>query len=249
MKHKRASLLLICALSTTMPAPASADAISDMISVMFRLMLIMMSGMADSMGNSMGGSNSWGMPMNSMGLGMTGWPAMSGLSGMGMSGWPTMSGLSGMGGWPGSGFGGSPWSMPLAGNTWGYPMSAPGYFNNPYSGGAWGYPGNRRWSGAGQPDSARFVSASLLDGKWYGVSGETLEVRGNRFRLRSGRQSVNGTLKIDNNLVKLFTPQTGAVQLYQFARNQTSLVLQDAQGNTLNFNLDPRASGYPVRVF
>jgi hypothetical protein len=207
-----------------------------MISVMFRMMLIMMSGMADSMGSS----NSWGMPMNSLGLGMTGWPAMSGLSGLGD--WP------GVGGWPGSGFGTSPWSLPLAGNTWGYPMSAPGFLNNPY-GGPWGYPMNRPRSRAGYPNSARFVSASLLDGKWYGVSGETLEIRGNRFRLREGRQSVNGTLKISNNVVSLFTPRTGAVQRYQFARNQTSLVLQDAQGNTLNYYLDPRNSGYPIRVF
>jgi hypothetical protein len=240
MKHKRACLLLICALSTTTPAPASADAIGDMISVMFRMMLYMMSGMADSMDSS----NSWGMPMNSMGLGMTGWPAMSGLSGLG--GWPMMSGL---GGWPGSGFGSSPWLMPMGSNAWGYPMSTPGFFNNPYSGGAWGYPGNRRWPGAGQPDSARMVSASLLDGKWYGTTGETLEVRGNRFRLRSGRLSVNGILNIDNNLVRLYTPQTGAVQIYQFARDQTSLVLKDTQGNTLKYYLNPRSSGFPVRIF
>lgn len=230
MKHKRASLLLICALSTTTPAPASADAIGDMISVMFRMMLYMMSGMADSMG----GSNSWGMPMNSLGLGMTGWPAMGGFSGLG--------------GWPGSSFGSSPWSLPLAGNTWGYPMSGPGFLNNPY-GGPRGYPMRRPRSSAGYPSSARYVSASLLDGKWYGISGETLEIRGNRFRLREGRQSVNGTLKISNNVVSLFTPRTRTVQRYQFARNQTSLVLQDAQGNTLSYYLDPRNSGYPIRVF
>ncbi len=231
MKHKRASLLLICALSTTTPIPASADAIGDMISVMFRMMMVMMGGMADSMD----GSNSWGMPMNSFGLGMSGWPAMSGLSGLG--------------GWPGSGFGGSPWSMPLTGNTWGYPLSVPGYFNNPYSGGAWGYPPDRRWSGARYPNSARFVTASLLDGKWYGTSGETLEIRGNRFHLRNGMLSLNGILKVEKNLVRLYTPQTRAVQLYQFARNQTSLVLQDAQGKTLKFYLSPRSSGYPLRVF
>jgi hypothetical protein len=232
MKHKRASLLLICALSTTTPASASADAVGDMIGVMFRMMLYMMG----SMGDSMGGSNSWGMPMKSFGLGMTGWPALSGLSGLG-------------GGWPGSGFGTSPWSLPLASNTWGYPLSAPGYFNNPYSG-PWGYPMNRRWSGAGYPNSARYVSASLLNGKWYGASGETLEIRGNRFRLRNGRLSVNGTLKINNNVVNLITQRTGAEQRYQFARNQTSLVLQDAQGNTLTYYLNPRNSGYyPVRVF
>ncbi len=227
MKHKRATLLLISALSTTTPAPASADAISDMISVMFRMMLYMMSGMADSTG----GSNSWGMPMSSMGLGMSGWPAMSGLSGLG--------------GWPGSGFGGSPWSMPLAGNAWG----SRGFFNNPYSGHAWEYPMRRPRSSAGYPSSARYVSASLLDGKWYGVSGEILEVKGKSFRLRDGWTTLRGTLKINNNMVDLFTPQTRAVQRYQFARDQTSLVLQDMQGNTLKFYLSPRSSGYPVRVF
>lgn len=223
MKHKRATLLLICTLTGTAPAPASADAVGDMISLMFRMMLYMMSSMADSMD----GSSGWGMPMNTLGLGMAGWPAMSGLSGLG--------------GWPGSGFGANPWSLPQAGNAWGYPFAFPGGFNNPYSGGP--------WTGGRARDTARYVSASLLDGKWYGVSGETLEIRGNRFRLKNGRLTVNGILKIDNNLVRLFTPRTGAVQLYQFARNQTSLVLQDAQGNSLKYYLNPRSSGYPVRVF
>jgi hypothetical protein len=135
-----------------------------------------------------------------------------------------------MGGWPGSGFGMNPWSGGM----------------NPWSGGV-------PWSGGRgiTPYSVNTTPMlSLLDGKWYGNTGEILEIRGNRFRLRNGRMTIKGTATLDNNLLKLFTPQTNSLQVYTFVRNQTGLVLQDVNGNVLTFQQHPAAGlGNPVYVF
>ena len=91
---------------------------------------------------------------------------------------------------------------------------------------------------------------SLLDGKWYGNTGEILEIRGNRFRLRNGRMAIKGAATIDNNLLKLYTPRTRSLQVYTFVRNQTGLVLQDINGNVLTFQQHPVAGlSNPVHMF
>jgi hypothetical protein len=177
----------------------------------------------------MNNSNSWNSPLNSYGFGA--------------GGWPLMNGMSGLGGWPGAGIGATPWTLPMAGNPWASPLGI-----NPFAGSGYGLPVGQPWGGIpGRWNT--YPGASLLDGKWYGTSGEILEVRGNRFVLRDGLTSLAGALDIDDNLVKMYTPQTGAVNIYQFARNETELVLEDPGGARLLFYRRPFVAGLPIRVF
>ena len=223
MRIKRTIVVLLCALS--LPAPAAADGMGDMFGFMFRMMLTMMNIMADSTNNS----NSWNSPLNSYGLGAAGWPLMNRMSGMG--------------GWPGGGFGAMPWTQPMASNPW---ASPPGV--NPFAGTGYGLPASQH--GRGIPGGRNaYPGASPLDGKWYGTSGEILEARGKRFVLRNSVTSLTGALDIHDNLVKMFTPQTGAVNIYQFARNETELVLQSPGGERLLFYRRPYVAGLPIRVF
>ena len=230
MKHRRVTWLLIVAL--VLPAsPAAADGFEDMFAIMFRMMLTAMNVMSDmadddDWGGGWPGGNSWSNPWGSMGPGMGMSPASSLM-------WPGM----GMGGWPGSGFGMSPWSRGM--NPWSTGM-------NPWSGGMpWGGgPGTTPYPVNTTP------MLSLLDGKWYGNTGEILEIRGNRFRLRNGRMTIKGAATLDNNLLKLYTPRTRSLQVYTFVRNQTGLVLQDVNGNVLTFQQHPVAGmSNPMRVF
>jgi hypothetical protein len=235
MTNKRAIVVLIYALS--LPIPATADGMGDMFGFMFRMMLTMMNIMAESTSNS----NSWNYPLNSYGLGASGWPLMNGMSGMG--GWPLMNGMSVMGGWPGGGLGATPWTLPMAGNPWASPLGI-----NPFAGTGYGPPVNQPWSGIPGRWNA-YQGASPLDGKWYGSSGEMLEVRGNRFVLRNSLTSLAGALDVDDDLVKMVTPQTGAVNIYQFARSENELVLEEPGGARLLFYRRPYVAGLPIRVF
>ena len=182
-----------------------------MFGFMFRMMLTMMNIMSNSMDNS----NSWNSPLNSYGLGT--------------GGWPLMNGMSGMGGWPGA----TPWTLPMAGNPWASPLGI-----NPFAGTGYGLPVNQPWGDIPGRWNA-YPGASLLNGKWYGTSGELLEIRGNRFVLRNSLTSLAGALDVDDNLVKMYTPQTGAVNIYQFALNKTELVLQEPGGTRLLFYRRP----------
>jgi len=83
----------------------------------------------------------------------------------------------------------------------------------------------------------------LLDGKWYGNAGELLEIRGNRFRLQDEQSSINGAIRIENNIASLYSPQTGTVSQYTFIRNQSELLLQDATGQVLGFSLRSGGGG------
>jgi hypothetical protein len=230
MRNKRAIGVFICAMS--LPVTAAADEMGDMFSVMFRMMLTMMNIMAGSMNSS----NSWNSPLNSYGLGMSGWPLMSGMSGLG--GWPGSGSV-----WPGGGFGATPWTLPMAGNPWASPLGV-----NPFVGTGYGLPVNQPWAGIPRGVYA-YPGVALLDGTWYGTSGEILEVRGNRFRLRDSVASLTGALDIDDHLVKMYTPQTGAVNIYQFVRSETELVLQEPGGARLLFYRRPYMAGTPLRVF
>jgi hypothetical protein len=225
MRNKRPIVLLLCALS--LPLPAAADGMGDMFGVMFRMMLTMMNIMADSMNSS----NTWNSPLNSYGLGA--------------GGWPLMSGMYGLGGWPGGGFGATPWTLPMAGNPWASPLGVNPY---PFLGRGYGQRPGQPW-GAVPGGWNAYPGASLLDGKWYGMSGEILDVRGNRFVLRNGMTSLAGALDINDNLVKMYTPQTGAVNIYQFARSETELVLEEPGGTRLLFYRQYDGVGLPIRVF
>jgi len=217
---KRAILVLICALAS--PVPSAAEASDDMFSAMFRMMLVMMNAMSDAMLEN--NSDAGWAGGDSFGLGMTTWPMMSGVSGMnpvtGFGGMPGMSPWSGMTGVPGM----SPWSSPLNSNPWANP------FMNSYPSSVISPPVNQGYGG--YPPR----QVSLLEGKWYGNSGEILEIRGNRFRLKDGRTAINGVIRIENNIVSLYSPQAGAVSHYTFIRNQSELMLQDATGQVLGFS-------------
>jgi hypothetical protein len=230
MRNKRAIVVLLCALS--LPAPVSADGMGDMFGFMFRMMLTMMNIMSDSM-NSSSSWNTWNSPFNSYGLGSGGWPLTGGLGG-----WPVA------GGWHG-GFGAGPWVPPVAANPWASPLGL-----NPFAGMGYGLPVNRPWGGPpGGAWSGGYAGASLLEGNWYGTSGEMLEVRGNRFILRNSVTSLAGTLDVDDSLVRMYTPQTGAVNVYQFARSGSELLLEDPGGGQLLFYRNPVAAALPVSVF
>ena len=236
LKQKRAILLLVCALAV--PVPSTAEASDEMFGAMFRMMLVMMNAMSDAM---LENNNDAGWDTgDSFGLGMTAWPMMSGVSGMnpassfggmsGMSPWSGMTGVPGMSPWSGmTGVPGmSPWSSPMNNNPFmnAYPSNAINPYANPGYG---GYPQRQ---------------VSLLEGKWYGYTGEILEIRGNRFRLQDGQSSIKGAIRIENNIVSLYSPQASTVTQYTFIRNQSELLLQDATGQVLGFSLRSGGSTY-----
>ena len=228
---KRAILVLICALAS--PAPFAAKASDDMFSAMFRMMLVMMNTMSDAMLDN--NSDAGWASGDSFGLGMTAWPMMSGVSGMnpvnGFGGMPGISPWSGMTGVPGM----SPWSSPMNNNPWANP------FMNAYPSSVISPPVNQGYGG--YPPR----QVSLLEGKWYGNSGEILEIRGNRFRLQDGQTAIKGIIRIENNIVSLYSPQAGAVSQYTFIRNQSELMLQDATGQVLGFR--QRSMGGGTYIF
>ncbi|MGB5305271.1 MAG: hypothetical protein WBO57_03435 [Gammaproteobacteria bacterium] len=148
----------------------------------------------------------------------------------------------GFGGWPGGGYGLSPWNAGWSGIQ--NPAVNPGVYTQPFMGTPYGFPySGKGWYGPGGrapfPLNNYAQRASLLDGTWYGSSGEILTIRGNRFRLRNGVIVLNGRITLRNNLLTLYTPQTNSTQIYTFARNLTDLVLQDRQGKILTFRMYP----------
>jgi hypothetical protein len=230
LKKKQVILALVVVLSV--PAPSTANAYGDIFSAMFRMMLVMMNVMSDSMlGNNNNNNNTgWGSG-NSLGLGMTTLPMMSGMYGMnpvtGFGGMPGMSPWSGMNSMPMNGM--NPWSSPF--NSWSNPFTNayPSSASNPFA--------NRGYGGrnVGYPPP----QISLLDGRWYGSAGEVLEIRGNRFRLQNVQSGISGAIRLENNIVNLYSPRTGTVTQYTFIRNQSELILQDATGRVLRFRLRP----------
>jgi hypothetical protein len=255
MKRTCAILVFINALSSPLLSPA--EAAEDMFSLMFRMMLTAMNVMSDTMDDDSGNMGNWGMNDWDFGggMGMGSLPMMSGIPGTGMSPW------SGFGGFPMNSFGMSPWSMPMTGTPWGSgwgsslpggvsPSMIPGYLNNfnqAFPSMDRGYPYNPWQQGPTGNYPPQYRTVSILEGKWYGSSGEILEIRGKRFRLQAGRTAITGTIKIENNIVSLFSPQTGTVTQYTFIRNQTNLLLQDASGQVLDYQQRPTAG--TVRVF
>jgi hypothetical protein len=233
LRKKRVALLLVCAMVAPVPAVVSAS--DEMFSAMFRMMLVMMNAMSDAMLENNNDAG-WGAG-DPFGTGMTGWPMMSGIYGMnpatgfgsipGMSPWSGMNPATGFGGLPGM----SQWGSPSNSNPWANPFMNIYPYNaiNPY--------GNQGYGDYQQRQ------VSLLEGKWYGNSGEILEIRGNRFRLQDGRSTIKGVITIENNIVSLYSPQAGAVTQYTFVRNQSELMLQDATGQVLTFSKKPMGRG------
>ena len=195
----------------------------------------MMSGFG-SPWSSFGGSpwSSFGSPWSGMspGYGMTPWSGVSPWSGL--SPWSGMSPGSGLSPW--SSGGGNPFAGVFPGNSsaiW------PGGYNPSYG---------RRGSPArygpyppayGGVPAASYPAASIIDGRWYGSSGEILEIRGNRFRLQAGSTGLDGAITVENDIVSMFSPQTNSVTRYSFMRNQTGLLLQGVNGEVLRFTQKP----------
>jgi len=259
MPNKPATLILLCALSLPLPALAS----EDLFNIMFRMMLTMMNVMADAADDDGGGFSDWGMNDWDMGgnssLGMGSLPMTGGMSGLSpWSGYGMLPGSGmGMSPWssamlPGSGMGMSPWSAAMPGGGWGNPFTAgsvprmsPGGMNYPFPGTGYGPSAYDRGRGGAAPRGypSTGQDTALLAGKWYGTTGEILEVQGNRFRLQAGKTAITGVIRIENNIVNLFSPQTGTVTRYTFVRNQTDLILQDGSGRLLSFSRRPLKRG------
>jgi hypothetical protein len=248
MQHKRAILILVFTLA--LPVRASADDFGNMFGVMFRMMLTMMNVMSDVVDDDSWGNNrgSWGNNWNNWG----GWPGMSpwssGFGGMpfgsGLTAWPLWSGMSGLGGWPGmspwsSGPGGmpmntmglSPWSGPLAANSWSAPFAGTPYTGafNPAAMPGPGVPGRLSGPPVGTP----------LDGRWYGSTGEILEIRGDSFRLQNALTTINGSARVTGNVITMFSPRTGTSTQYTFIGDGNDLLLRDATGQVVSFHRNP----------
>jgi hypothetical protein len=188
------------------------QAASNPMGDMMSAMFRMMTAMANHMAGSFGGSSSLSAGSN-FGSGFNPW--MGGMGGM-----PGM--------WPGSGM--TPWStMPSGGFP---PGASPGL----------GMPPNPRWQqGPPPPYPNRTTAArSPLEGNWLSQSGEALQVRNNRFRLRSREGVLSGTLRLENNNhLKLFVPQARLVMPYRYKRKRGALMLQHTSGQVLYFKQQP----------
>ena len=207
---------LVLVCALTLPVATPAQAAMD---DMFSVMFRMMLVMANVMSDAMLGNtgNNWG-GLNSFNMGMTTLPMMSGF------------------GSPWNSFGGTPWNRYGGGSPW---SSSGGPPWNRY-GTPWGAPANRY----GVPPSNR--ANLLLQGRWFGNSGEILEIRGNRFRLRSAGASLAGIVRINGNVINMYSPQTNTLTRYTFLQNQSELLLNDGSGVLLTFRKRP-ANG--VRIF
>jgi hypothetical protein len=114
-----------------------------------------------------------------------------------------------------------------------------------------GMGGMSPWSGmGGMPMNSMGMSpwsSPMMSNPWSNPFLGILEVRGNKFRLRNRRLTISGIVRIENNIVNLFTPKTGGLMQYTFARNQSELILQDASGQVLVFRQRPVNRG--IRTF
>ena len=250
-RNRAVVVLLACALALPMATPARAET-DDMFAVMFRMMLVMMNVMSNSMqNNNTFGGNNWG-GLNSFNMGMSTLPMMSGFgSPWNNFGTPWNSfGNTPWGGTPWNSFGdmpygGTPWNSyrgtPWGGTPWNsfggtpYGGSSPwGYQDYPY-GGDYDYPATWGPNEIPPPNT----SHSLLDGRWFGNTGEVLEIRGNRFTLRTSGAAIGGIVRIRNNIITLFSPQTNTTTRYTFLRNQSQLLMDDGRGTVLTFRMHP----------
>ena len=211
---KKASALFVLLLSLTQPVQA-ATPMGEMMTAMIR----MMAAMANHMAGSLGGSSSFNMGSN-FGTGFNPW--MSSWPGMTPGSWP-VTGMSPPG-YPGM----NPWMNSPAGMT---PGGWPATGAPPT-----GYPG---WQGLAGQHYNRGPAPSPIEGNWLSQSGEALQVRNNRFRLRSQQGVLQGTLRLDRSSLKLYIPQAGLVMPYRYIRQANRLMLQHPSGQVLYFQQLP----------
>lgn len=162
--------------------------------------------------------SSFGSPWNSLG---TPWNSFA-------SPWNSAGTPWGMAGSPWNAYGLQPWGA----NPWSNPGTPfggqfPGWQDN-------GYPAT--WGQREIPPP--YTAASLLDGRWFGTAGEVLEIRGNQFQLRTSGARLGGMLRVVNNIIHMYSPQTRTTTRYTFLRNQSELVLNNGT-NVLTFRKHP----------
>lgn len=242
---KKYSALFILMISLSQPVQAT-NPMGDMMLAMMRMMAAMANHMAGSLGDStsMGNSSAFNIGSN-FGSGFNPW--MSSWPGITPGSWPaTGTGYPGMSplgmpgtGYPGMGYPGmSPLGMPGMGSPWSaWPNK---YFPTP-QGTGYAMPSYPGWQqGAPGTYSDRGPQAiSPIEGNWLSPSGEVLQVKDKRFRLRSQAGELSGTLRFDGNLLQLSVPQTGRVMPYRYIRKRGGLILQPPSGQALYFQQQP----------
>ena len=101
------------------------------------------------------------------------------------------------------------------------------------------------WSGAAPPPSPPGIPPGgatagrvpgPLEGRWIGEAGDTLEFRGERFRLTAqGRGQLTGTFLAQQDRLALYVPREASTRVYRFERRRDHLALQDDGGQVLLF--------------
>ena len=141
-------------------------------------------------------------------------------------------------GTPGQSYG-APWGM----NPWdGYASPWHGY------GAPWGSYGyapwedTRDWQEIPPPSS----TSSSVEGRWISATGEVLEIYGDRFRLGTPDVNIVGMLRVEGNIITMYSPQTNTTTRYRFLLNKAQLVLNSGGDKLLVFRRHPHDaySGY-----
>jgi hypothetical protein len=91
-----------------------------------------------------------------------------------------------------------------------------------------------------KPAPYQYLVPTYLDGQWYGVNGDQIELRRGHYIMASpdGRVRV-GKFAILYQEIILLNPKNKTYQEYEFLRNQNTLILKDEYGNTLVFEKKP----------
>ena len=117
----------------------------------------------------------------------------------------------------------APYSMP-------YGSTMPGYRQ---------FPGMMQNMMQQMPEASRLYQGGVagsgaLEGTWIGRAGDTLEIRGDRFRIADGTgRTSDGTVVVRDNIVGFYDPQTGTARQYEFATQEGRLALRDQTGMLL----------------
>ena len=134
---------------------------------------------------------------------------------------------------------GAPWGM----NPWNSYLG-PGYgYASPWD--RYGYTpweDSRSWQEIPPPSS----TSSSIEGRWTSTTGERLEIYGDRFKLGTAGTSIVGMLRIEGNILTMYSPQTNITTRYTFLLNERQLVLSSGGEGLLVFQRHPSDvySGY-----
>ena len=93
----------------------------------------------------------------------------------------------------------------------------------------------RNWYEVPPPSS----TSSSVEGRWISDTGELLEIYGDRFRLGASGVSIVGVVRIEGNIMTMYSPQTNTTTRYRFLQNQSQLLLSSGTGGVLTFRRHP----------